>query len=276
MMRSKRILLGLSVLTLLLRVDANAQARPAAGSDFPAAQFDSLDKIAHYLWQYDSFAWHTSDKLAAEVNSLGKEVVDRLGEEWFCVRHDGMWHGVYGKFDGATDKYHAAVHYVDAGAGITRSATPFNPELANRLGRALFTAKQHIPPAFNNARMRFNSYVREREDHDIDVWFVPAWQSNGWLLYGSEFQYTLDAEGRTVKDSVVRLGNIMGMRPDSTESVMLRHDDAPGIPTVAEILFMRLYSKYFAHVRVRTRDWVSEFLSMGAQRAWVHALRSGG
>jgi len=79
-----------------------------------------------------------------------------------------------------------------------------------------------------------------------------------------------------VKDSVVRLGNIMGMRPDSTESVMLRHDDAPGIPTVAEILFMRLYSKYFAHVRVRTRDWVSEFLSMGTQRAWVHALRSGG
>jgi hypothetical protein len=84
----------------------------------------------------------------------------------------------------------------------------------------------------------------------------------------------MDTDGRTVRDSVVRFDNIKGMRPDSAETLQLLHANTPGIPTVAEILFMRLYSGYFAHVRVVTRDWVSEFFKAGEQRAWLHALRS--
>lgn len=65
----------------------------------------------------------------------------------------------------------------------------------------------------------------------------------------------------------------MGARPDSTATITLAHDNAPGIPTVAELLFIRLYTKYFAHVKVRTRDWVTEYFKGPGGPAWIHVLR---
>lgn len=244
-----------------------------AGNEFPAAAFDSADRIAYYLWQYDSFAWATTDKLSSEANSLGKETIERLGEEWFCFRKDSTWHAVYGKFDEMSDRYDAAVHYTStARRGIVRSTTPVDSALANRFGRALATTKRRLLVSLQQSGVRFNSYVREHDAGGIDVWFVPSWQSNGWILYGAEFHYRLDAGGRTVQDSVVRLGSLKGARPDSTATVHLVHPD-PGIPTVAQILFIRLYTKYFAHVRVITRDWVTELYNRDGQQAWFHALR---
>jgi hypothetical protein len=107
---------GLPVLAACLVVgsSAAAQPRPKSGAEFPAARFDSLDRIAFYLWQYDSFAWATSDKLNAEASTLGKAITDRLGSEWFCFQQDSVWHAVYGRYDPKTDKYDAAVHYVSA------------------------------------------------------------------------------------------------------------------------------------------------------------------
>jgi len=254
---------------------ASAQPRPQNGAEFPAAQFDSLDRIAFYLWQYDSFAWATSDKLAAEAGTLGKAITDRLGSEWFCFKRDSVWHAVYGRYDPQTDTYDAAVHYVStSGNKIVRTDAPIDASLGNRFGRAIYLAGQRLPQPLRSSNLRFNSYIRERADDGIDVWLVPAWQSNGWILYGVDFQYTLDREGRTVRDSVVRLGDIKGARPDSTATVQLVHPNAPGIPTVAELLFIHLYTKYFAHVRVITRDWVSElFHRRGVPSAWIHALR---
>lgn len=272
-MRLLRILPVTVAICLGTASPAASQPRPTKGSDFPAAAFDSLDKTAYYLWQYDSFAWAASDRVSAEANTLGTAILDRLGEEWFCFKRDSTWHAVFGKFDEATDKYDAVLHYVSTAAGQIVRTAPVDTALGNRFGRAIAVSKRHLPSALSKANIRFNSYVREREDGRMDVWYVPAWQQNGWILYGVEFQYTLDATGRTVKDSVVRLGDIKGARPDSTASIMLAHDDAPGIPTVAELLFIRLYTKYFAHVRVRTRDWVSELFKGPPQQAWFHALR---
>jgi hypothetical protein len=272
-MRLQQFSLIAAAVSLACGTSAIAQPRPRSGAEFPAAAFDSLDRIAFYLWQYDSFAWATSDKLAAEASTIGTEALKRLGDEWFCFKRDSTWHAVYGRFDEAADKYDAVVHYTSAGRGqIVRSMAFADTALGNRLGRALATTQHHLPAGLAQAGVRFNTYVREREDGGIDVWIVPAWQSNGWLAYGIEFQYMLDPAGRMVRDSVVRLGALERVRPDSTASVHLAHA-APGIPTVAEILFIRLYTKYFAHVRVFTRDWVTELFRVKGQQAWVHALR---
>lgn len=273
MMRVTPLYATCLALSLAFASPTAAQTRPRSGSDFPAAQFDSLDQMAFYLWQYDSFAWATTDKLTAEMNDLGKAKVDRLGAEWFCFKRDSVWHAVYGRFDEKTDTYDQVVHYVSAGSRIVRSDAPFDADLANRFGRAISGTVRRLPQALRDANMRLNSYVRERPDGGIDVWVVPAWQSNGWILYGAEFQYMLDREGRTVRDSVVRLGSIKGARPDSTATIQQRHDDAAGIPTVAELLFIHLYTKHFDHVRVITRDWVSELLMGSGGPKWIHALR---
>jgi hypothetical protein len=255
-------------------VPASAQASPSSGRDFPAARFDSLDRIAFYLWQYDSFAWATTDTLNSQARSFSKDLIDRIGEEWFCYKRDSTWHAVYGKFDEANDRYDAVVHYVSSGqAGITRSPDPPDMDFANRAARALFMAKRHARIA-PQSDVRFNSYVREREDGGLDVWYVPAWQSNGWLVYGAQYQYTFDREGRTVRDSLVRIGSVRAQRPDKSATVQLMRDE-PGIATVAELLFIHLYTKHFAHVRVYTRDWMTELLDKDGEKAWFHVLRSG-
>ena len=254
--------------------DLSAQPRPTRASDFPAAAFDSADKAAFYFVQYDGVAWAATDKVTADAASLGQATFDRLGEEWFCFKRDSTWHAVFGRFDAGSDKYDAVLHYISTRPGhVVRTTEVVDSTFANRVGRALHVAKQRIPEAFAKSNIRFNSYVRQREDGAIDVLFIPSWQQSGWILYGSEFQYTMDPSGRTVMDSVVRLGDIKGARPDSTATIQLAHDKAPGIPTVAEVLFIRLYSKYFAHVRVRTRDWVTEFYKGPPEPAWIHALR---
>ena len=259
---------------ILAASSASGQPRPTKGSDFPAAQFDSTDKTAYYFWQYDSFAWNATDKVTAEAEAIGKDVLDRLGSEWFCFKTGSTWHAVFGRFHDSTDKYDAALHYVSTPSGtIVRTTEPVDTALGNRFGRALSIAQHHVPAAFARANIRFNSYVRERNDGGVDVLLIPSWQQNGWILYGSEFQYGFDAAGRNIRDSVVRIGNIKGARPDSTATIMLAHDDAPGIPTVGEVLFIRLYTKYFAHVYVRTRDWVSELYKGPPEMAWFHALR---
>ena len=253
---------------------ASSQARPANGGEFPAAQFDSVDKTAYYFAQYDSFAWAATDKVTAEADALGKAVFDRLGSEWFCFKTGSTWHAVFGRFDAATDKYDAVLHYVSTASGeIVRTSLPVDTAVGNRIGRALSIAQRHVPEAFARANIRFNSYVRERNDGGLDVLLIPSWQQSGWILYGSEFQYSFDAAGRNLRDSVVRLGDIKGARPDSTASIMLAHDDSPGIPTVGQVLFIRLYNKYFAHVRVRTRDWLSELYKGPPEVAWFHVLR---
>lgn len=273
-MRISRFLFTVAVASILVAVPASGQDRPTKGSHFPAAEFDSTDKTAYYFWQYDSFAWHASDKVAADADAIGKDVLDRLGSEWFCFKTGSTWHAVFGRFHDSTDTYDAVLHYVSTPSGaIVRTTEPVNTSLGNRFGRALSIAQRHVPEGLARANIRFNSYVRERNDGGVDVLLIPSWQQNGWILYGSEFQYGFDAAGRNVRDSVVRIGNIKGARPDSTATIMLAHDEAPGIPTVGEVLFIRLYTKYFAHVYVRTRDWVSELYKGPPEMAWIHALR---
>ncbi len=273
MMRLSR-LVALSVALSLISIDsARAQPRPKSGSEFPAAKFDSVDRIAFYLWQYDSFAWATSDTLSAQLATIGSDAAKRLGEEWFCFKRDSTWHAVYGRFDETADKYDVVAHYTSTGGGgIVRSPAFADTALANRFGRALVTARRRLPAEVHKTGLRFNSYVRERADGGIDVWYVPAWQPNGWIVYGAEFQYILDGTGRSVTDSVVRVGRLEGAQPDTTASVNLR-PEAPGITTVAELLFIHLYNKHFAHVRVFTRDWVTELIHPNGKEAWVHVLR---
>ena len=103
-MRLSRILPIAVAASLGIVAPASAQPRPTKGSDFPVAAFDSLDKVAFYLSQYDSFAWATTDTLSAHIDALGEATVARLGEEWFCVQRDGVWHAVFGRFDPATDR----------------------------------------------------------------------------------------------------------------------------------------------------------------------------
>ncbi len=260
------------VLSLACGSLAVAQPRPRSGAEFPAAEFNERDRVAFYLWQYDSFAWASSDKLNAEAQSLGPDITNRLGEEWFCYKRDSTWHAVYGKFDETADRYDAVLHYASVGHQIVRSQSPVEAGLGDRFGRALSIAKHRVPRSFAKMGVRFNSFVREREDGGIDVWIVPAWQPNGWIVYGAEFHYVFDAAGRTVRDSVVRVGELQGARPDTTATVQLKYAE-PGIPTVAEILFLRLYTKRFAHLRVFTRDWVTELFNRPGQQAWIHALR---
>ena len=90
-MRIFQFLFIVAASSVLIAMPAPGQAPPTKGSDFPAAQFDSTDKTAYYFWQYDSFAWHATDKVAADAEKIGKDVLDRLGSEWFCFRTGSTW-----------------------------------------------------------------------------------------------------------------------------------------------------------------------------------------
>jgi hypothetical protein len=237
---------------------------------FPSKQFMANDETARWLAQYDAVAWVTSDL----VTALPKDEFQRLGQEWFCFENSGTWHAVYGRYDTLTDRYAIGVHYRSDGSRFVRTTDAVDTTAMLELARAVHFAEGRSEPAIGN-RVRYNVYVRRLGDRRLEVWLLPAWQPNGVLLYGVELRQTLDSSGRALVDSAYMIGGLRGIRPDTTRTLNIV-DDQHEVPTVGETFFAWAYHKYFAHIRIFSRGFVTELAIDPTTKkplAWLHAAR---
>ena len=268
-----------AVLCLAPFAIAIAQAAPAptvararSGRDFPAERFDSVSRTAAYLAAYDRVAWVTSDSVMALMRR-DSTVQRNLGAEWFAYLQDSTWHAVYGRYDRTADRYVQVAHFA-AGPRerFRQQAAPFDSLLARRYGRALALATGRLPAAATRSGARFNVYVRPAAAGELDLWYLPAWQTNGWLIHGMEFHYRVDASGARIVDSSAVVSPLRGSRPDSTQVIDIVNDERE-LPTVGQAFFALYYGRYFKTVYIRSRGFVSTFVNRDGSVAWVHAIR---
>jgi hypothetical protein len=259
----------------------NAQAPPAptpartptAPAAFPVAPFDSVASIAAWLAQYDRVAWETSALVTAAVPHLPPDQVDRIGAEWFCVERDSVWHAVYGRYDVARGRYDVVLHYTGRpGQGFAPAKAPLDPALAARYGRAIQVARARIPTEVRDEGVQFTSFVRPRRDGGIDVWFLPAFQPDGWAIHGIELRYGLDAAAQRVTDSTLTVGTLRGSMLDSTAVIEI--DNARNaMPSVGQAFFATVYASRFEAILIESRDVISELAMTGGTRVWVHSRK---
>jgi hypothetical protein len=116
-----------------------------------------------------------------------------------------------------------------------------------------------------------NSYVREGENGEIEAWFLPAWQPNGFIVYGAQMTFVFDSSGRRLIDSTVMVNELRGARPDTT-GIFSVYENNNSVPSVASIFLMLAYHSYFSHVYAYSRNFLSSFLPR-EEGVWIHAVR---
>ena len=225
--------------------------------------------IAEWLLQYDAVAWISSDSVVAAPDSLKA----RLGPEWFADTARGSWHVFYGSYDVTVDRYSIAFHYSGPSARTLRSSTEDVDTLrVLASARALYSTQARLPADFAPAGLRFNQYLRRPTSDTLEVWLLPAFQTNGLLVIGSEATYRWDRLGSRLVDSTLRIARYRAFRPDTTVEATVAAEDAE-YPTVGHLFFLRAYSSYFRKLAIRTQRLYTTVFNGPDGPALISALR---
>ena len=244
---------------------------------FPEAEFRSVERVARWMQRYDRCARATNALLLARATA---EERARLGADWFCYEQGGLWHALYGSYDERADRYEVVLHYRQAAAGgadtagtqFVATAEPADTALVLPLARALHASREHVPQRVEASRARFDRFARRDSTGAVDVWYLPARQANGWLLYGVELRYRFGRDGRDLLDSTVVLAALRGGPPDPSRELTI-DDTAHVVPTVGETFFVLAHHADFKRVTVANRDFVTALADAPGDSAWVHTPR---
>lgn len=244
----------------------------------PTTDLADEDAVAAWLMGYDMVAWVSTDAMMALAEQdLARRAA--LGNEWFAWEEDGMWHAVYGRYDGTADTYTTAGHFrcdLDAG-GIhpVLLPDPPGPEITLPRARAIHTAFEALPSEMFTAQKRLNTYVRAAPGGGLEVWVLPAWQPDGTLVIGNAATVTTDAEGRRVASVDAWLPGILQVRPSKEEVLMLPLQ--PGERPNAYVLFwLRYFVDDFKLIAADNGAMRWTYVEGGGQRVLVQVASPPG
>lgn len=251
-------------------IAAAARAQPPAEPEFPLEGFRRDVEVAEWLVRYDRAAWETSDLVLA----LPEAEREGLGRIWFCSESEQRFRCRFGQFDAPGDRYEVRLEFRedDSGAFTRTEASPLPPnEMA--LARALHASFEAAPPGALDRGLAFNSYVRPRDDGRIDVWFLPAWQSDGRLALGVELHYLLDAPGRTILERHERLDKLRLIAPDRRATVDFDASDLDS-PPIGAVFFALRYERELGLILLWSRNHLSSYEVIEGEPLWVTAPRA--
>jgi hypothetical protein len=106
----------------------------------------------------------------------------------------------------------------------------------------------------------------------VEVWFLPAWQPSGWLLYGREYYFRFAARDLSLRDSLYVAAQLRGYRPDSTATIRLQ-DHNPRVPSIGGIFFLLAYGHLFKRIYVETQRYRTTFWRDPEHPAWMIVVR---
>ena len=260
----------LTVLVLARPDAAAAQDSVATIGGFHHAAFSVNETIARWILRYDRVAWVTSDSVLAAP----EEVRSKLGGEWFCYEEGGFWHAVYGRYSADSNRYHVVLHYQGSGnQGFRLTTLPLDTASLLPLARALSHGRSAFPDSLAKTGLAFNQYLRRLSDGTIEIWYLPAQQSNGLVAWGAEVRQLYTADGLRLIKSVTVGNGLRGVYPDTAREVGI-DEQGQDVPSVGSVFFLLSYHRAFRHIGV----WTSGFLSTIAQadsgqQVWIHAVR---
>jgi len=236
--------------------------------EFDVELFNKTFKIASRLYDYDVAFWLTSDYLS-------RKQMNASGDDYFCYQdRDSTWHVLYGKYVNGkfTPDYHLTVDTTYTIHVIDRF--PADSFVLPYM-RALHTAQQAMSPVTDTLHIHFNIYVHKNEDQTFTVRAFPGMQPDGTVVYGGEFEFTLDSSGSHLLETHRYMQNTFrGFSTDHPpEKITLDYHDVDE-PTLGGILFVWEYKRFFPQILLITSQNISTVLQdHTGQYYWVHVQR---
>jgi hypothetical protein len=245
-------------------------AEPGDGGDEPAFDYETFYarlEVATWLKVYDTVAWHTSDLVMQEP----PEILEQLGPSWFCLEIDGTWHAVYGSYDPDSDRFTVVLHYAAGPDGFAPSTESLPRSDLRSFPRALHTVGLRLSPVLVPTDVRFNTYVRRLPDRRIEVWYVPAWQTDGRLVYGTEYRLVTNKTGSKILEEMVPEPALVTDRPDPEAPWFLPNSEAE-VPSVGQIFTILVVRDFVPLAAIRSRDYTTTLIDIPATggKVWVH------
>jgi hypothetical protein len=258
------LLSGATAGEFVLPSPLQAQAYPA---NFPAERFTANEQVARWMAAYERIAWVTSDSLRLLPDSTRRG----LGREWFCFQAGGHWRALYGAYDSVAQRYRIAAHYVVVDSSVRLTSEPLDTTEVTAFGRALYRTRA-VLPVFARGNLAFNSFVRRGSTREVEVWYLPAWQANGVLVYGAELHYTLDSIGQHITDSDIITGPLRAVRPNRGATVHLE-DTTAVAPRIGHLFVLLAYGWAFQRVYIESQRFRTTLYGGQGEPVWLHAVR---
>lgn len=254
-----------AVILVLISIPNFGQKRNKTAFDIK--DFNEKAQVAEWLYLYDAIAWWTSDSVMAQDTNE----INRLGKEWFCFQsNDGNWHAIYGKYENSS--FDLVFHFlVDTSYIVKRIYEPVDTSLLNRFSRALITANSQIQPIKDSINIRFNQYIKQNEDSTLTVWIFPAFQPNGYAVYGGEFIFNIDKNGTDVlNDNSYFQGQFRAFKVGDPREVWIDFTELDK-PTLGNVFFVWYYKKYFTYIKIDNKNYVTTaFKNDDGSYSWMH------
>ncbi|MEQ8924518.1 MAG: hypothetical protein RLO81_01830 [Fulvivirga sp.] len=260
------------IITLLLTTSIIAYSQddlPEGHEQFMMTHFNNIE-LASKMLAYDHVAWVSSDSIL----TLSKKELNTYGGQWFCYLDSvGIYHALYGAFDST---YTLTAHYlVDSTTfEVYRTFEPFDTVLAVQYSKAyniaLSRKKEFLGP---EDKLRYNHFIF-RTDTTVNVHFLPAFQPNGYMIYGAEQHYTLDANATTIIDTVEYFNEYRGYQATPNKEITIAYEDLDYNPLGA-VFFLMYYEQYFKSILILTKNYVSTFINEKKNEgSWIHVVRT--
>ncbi len=231
---------------------------------FDTIQFNKQLKFVNHLLEYEFY------------NQLAEDKFSKLPEtsdlKWFSFQQNNIWHSIGGKSIG--NKFMIKNHVtIDSFNMISDFKGISDTSKLNALASALSIANSQFQIIRDTSNMYFNAFVINNPDVTISIWYLPAFQPSGQAIYGCEWEYIFDKNGKKLIAHNSYIGAITGIWIGQPRELWLNYRNIDN-PTIGSIFFTLSFRDYFTRIRIDTRLSLSTASKdANGNYLWTHKMK---
>jgi hypothetical protein len=184
-MRGKNLACAVTAVGLLF-IAAKAEASPKPSS----AELAAITERGRLLAEYDTAAWQATDAIRSAYPKA------KPSERYIAHKAEAGWVVVFGRLNGAGDKFLVAYEATQTGSSARFEVRSFEP-LREDMGWNLLAARGIATAStdFGGTERPYNIAVLPAELGSVYVYFYPAQVQEGVYPLGADVRYRISPDG---------------------------------------------------------------------------------
>lgn len=231
---------------------------------FDTARFSKNLDIASYMIEYE---YHT--QLALEYLSQKKDI---SSADWFSFKENNCWHTVGSIV--TRDSICITDHLIiDSLYSISEFSGSYDNQKLRAYSSALLLAGSQFQVIRDTCNLYFSSFVYCNSDQTLSVWFFPSFQPSGQAIYGCEWEYVYDKNGKELQKKNAFINSFTGVWIGQPRELWLNYRSTTE-PTIGSLFFALSFRDYFTCLRIVNQTFTSSTAkNKNDQYSWTHTSK---
>lgn len=250
-----------TIFIFVFALSANSQSTNRL---FDTIQFNQQLEFANHLIDYEFYTQQAIEKFS--------KLEDVSAIEWFSFYENSSWHTVGGN---VTDNRFRSIHhvYIDSLNSLSEYKGRSDTAKLNTYGLALSASNKLFQVVRDTCSIYFNPFVISNPDKTLSVWYFPAFQPSGQAIYGYEWEYVFEKNGRDLLRQNSYTNILTGVWIGQPRELWLNYRNTD-TPTIGSVFFAQSFRDYFTRVRIDTRISTSTTAKdANGNYKWTHKMK---